>query len=122
MTPDQFVEDYEAALATQHWAKIGPLVHEDACVTFSTGAVHRGKQAVGRAFTANFKVIAEERYQISKLHWVRQSAEVAVYLFEFDWSGIIDGKPASGGGTGTGVLIRQGSGWQLLVEHLGPRA
>lgn len=30
MNPDQFVEADEAALATQDWAQVEPLVHDDA--------------------------------------------------------------------------------------------
>jgi ketosteroid isomerase-like protein len=121
MTPEQFVKEYEAALGTQDWAQVEPLLHENACVTFSSGAVHRGKEAVGRAFTGNFEGISDEVYKISNVHWVRADAVYAVYLFDFEWSGTIDGKPASGAGRGTSVLVSCQDGWKLLVEHLGPR-
>jgi ketosteroid isomerase-like protein len=122
MMPEQFVEEYESALATHDWARVEHLVDDDACVIFSTGTVHRGKAAVGNAFAGNFQTISEETYRISNIHWVRKDSEFAVYLFDFDWSGIIGGKPAEGGGRGTCVLVRKDAGWRLLVEHLGPRA
>jgi ketosteroid isomerase-like protein len=54
---------------------------------------------------------------------VHRDADVAAYLFDFDWSGRIDGRPASGNGRGTCVLRRHnGTGWRLLIEHLGPRS
>lgn len=120
MTPDEFVQQYENALATQRWEIVAPLVHADACVTFSTGSVHRGKAAVESAFTANFAAISEEEYRLSNLHWVRRDEEMAVYLFDFAWRGIIAGQHASGSGRGTAVIVREGDAWQLLVEHLGP--
>ena len=122
MELEEFVTAYEAALATQNWAEVGPLIHEDACVTFSSGKVHRGKDAVRRAFAGNFGTIADETYRVWNVHWVRKDREYAAYLFDFDWTGLIDGEPASGGGRGTCVLVKAGTSWQLLVEHLGPRA
>jgi len=122
MELDEFVTAYETALATQKWSEVESLIHKDACVTFSSGTVHRGKDAVRRAFEGNFAAIADETYRISNVHWVRKNRECAAYLFDFDWTGLIDRKPASGGGRGTCLLIREGPRWQLLVEHLGPRA
>ena len=46
MNPETFIEKYEAALATQDWQQVAPLVHPEACVTFSSGSVHIGKTAV----------------------------------------------------------------------------
>jgi len=119
-TPDDFVRGYEAALASQRWSALDPLVHDEVCVTFSTGAVHKGKAAVRRAFETNFASIEEETYAISNVHWVLRSEAFAVYLFDFRWSGRIDGQPARGGGRGSSVLVRVDGDWKLLVEHLGP--
>jgi len=120
MTAEDFVHAYEKALASQRWARVEPLVHEDACVTFSDGAVHLGKAAVRKAYEANFAAIEDEDYRISNLHWVRRGEDVAVYVFDFAWSGRIDGREARGAGRGTSVLVRHGPDWQLLAEHLGP--
>ncbi len=122
MTPETFIKAYEAALASQDWPQVDPLVHPDACVTFSSGAVHMGKTAVRHAFERNFALIQDETYQIDNVHWVMRGEATAVYLFTFRWSGLINGKPASGAGTGSTVLVNGANGWQLLVEHLGPKA
>ena len=119
-SPEAFIELYGRALGTQRWEAVEPLVHDDACVTFSTGAVHKGKPAVRRAYEANFAAIEEERYAISNVHWVARGADVAVYLFDFAWSGRIRGRAAQGSGRGTTVLLRDGGEWRLLAEHLGP--
>ena len=122
MNPEKFVEKYEAALATQDWQQVAPLVHPEACVTFSSGSVHIGKTAVRQAFERNFALIQDETYAIENVHWVKKDGDTAVYLFTFHWSGIINGEPASGAGTGSSVLINSEDGWQLLIEHLGPKA
>ena len=122
MTSEEFVQAWEAALATQDWSRVEPLVHPAACVTFSNGTSHRGREAVQAAFTRNFEMIQSEPYRMSNLHWIRKDETFAVYLFEYDWKGIINGKPANGAGRGTQVLIQENGQWQLLAEHLGPRA
>lgn len=121
MTPDAFITAYESALATQDWQAVAPLVHSDACVTFSNGTVHEGIAAVEAAFTRNFSLIKGETYAISNVRWVLKTSETAVYLFDFSWSGEINGEHASGSGRGTSVLVREGDQWMLLVEHLGLR-
>lgn len=118
-TPDDFIPLYERALASQRWHAVDPLVHNDACVTFSNGTVHVGKAAVQGAFERNFAAIADEEYRISNVRWVHRGPEIAVYLFDFNWSGRIEGRPASGSGRGTSALHRDDAGWRLLAEHLG---
>jgi len=121
MQPEEFIHLYEEALASQDWSQVEPLVHNDACVTFSNGTVHKGKSEVQKAFETNFSLIKDEQYSISNVLWVMKSFETAVYLFEFNWSGIINEKPACGSGRGTSVLIKEADRWLLLVEHLGPK-
>ena len=84
--------------------------------------MHIGKAAVQRAFDGNFAAIADEDYRISNVRWVRRGLEMAVYLFDFSWTGRIGGRPSSDSGRGTSVLHRDDYGWRLLVEHLGPIA
>ena len=120
MQPEDFIHAYEQALASQDWGQVEPLMHARACVTFSNGTVHKGKSEVQKAFEHNFLLIQDENYSMTNVYWVLKNTETAVYLFEFRWSGIINGKSARGAGRGTSVLIRQGDIWQLLIEHLGP--
>lgn len=119
---EDFIQAYEQALASQDWSQVEPLVHQDVCVTFSNGTVNKGKAAVQKAFEHNFSLIQDETYAMSNIHWVLKTAETAVYLFEFNWSGLIQGKPAQGAGRGTSVLVNTEQGWKLLIEHLGSKA
>ena len=121
MNPEEFIRAYEQALATQDWTRVEPLVHPDACVTFSNGTVHKGSSQVKAAFEKNFSSIKDEKYSITNAHWVMKTNGAAAYLFDFHWSGIINDKPAHGSGRGTSVIVRDGDTWQLLVEHLGPK-
>jgi len=118
MTPDAFLAAYEAALVTQDWDQVAPLVHPDAAVTFSNGT-HRGKDEVEAAFRKNFAAIEDETYAIRDVHWVSRDDTFAVCQYTFAWSGLVNGKPAKGGGRGTSVLKKEGDRWLLLTEHLG---
>lgn len=122
MIPEDFIEEYGAALATRSWKYVSPLVHEDVCVTFSNGAYFRGKAEVQKAFEKNFALIKDEKYSVSDVHWVRKTEQYAVYIYTFHWTGFIDGKQVEGAGRGTSVLIMENGKWLLLAEHLGPFA
>jgi ketosteroid isomerase-like protein len=116
--PDAFPAAYEAALRSQRWELVAPLIHDEACVTFSNGAVHRGKAAVQRAFEANFAAIENEDYRVTEIVWRERANDRASYTFRFAWSGSIAGQPASGAGPGAATLIRTEGGWLLLAERL----
>lgn len=117
---DSFVTAYTEALNRQVWAAVSPLVHEDACVTFSDGRTLVGKAAIRAAYERNFAAIKEETYAVSDIHWVNQAEDHAVYTFAFAWTGTVDGQRAGGQGRGTAVIVRREGGWQLMAEHLGP--
>ena len=121
MTPEEFIKNYEQALSTQDWSRVQPLMHEDVCVTFSNGAVHKGMIEVRKAFEKNFSLIKDESYFITNVHWVMKNNQIAVYLFDFNWNGMINDKPASGSGRGSAVIVNENDKWKLLLEHLGPK-
>lgn len=120
MEPEKFIEDYKDALSSQNWENVEPLVHNDACVTFSTGRVYNGIRAIKEAYETNFAAIKNEEYLMSDVYWVVKSSGMAVYIFNFTWKGIINGQQASGSGRGTAVIIQEGGKWKLIAEHLGP--
>jgi len=119
MSPDHLLIKYEKALSNQDWQSVEPLFHKDACVTFSTGT-YKGIQEIKAIFENNFSVIKDEKYTISNIHWVQKNHKNAVCLYQFNWQGIINGEPCSGGGRGTSVLILDDNKWKIITEHLGP--
>ena len=121
MTPQDLIQQYEKAIVSQAWKNVEPLMHDDICVTFSTGTF-KGKSDVQKAFEKNFASIKDEKYSITDLYWAYIGNESAVCLYSFNWQGVINGQIASGGGRGTSVLVKSGTNWQILTEHLGPNA
>ncbi|WP_298543983.1 nuclear transport factor 2 family protein [uncultured Aquimarina sp.] len=122
MNPEEFVKSYEKALGTQDWNVVEPLVSENVSVTFSNGTIHIGKENVRKAFEKNFSLIKNEKYAVENIKWLVKDKKYAVYLFEFNWTGIIGGKSESGNGIGTSVLIKENTRWKLLTEHLGRKS
>ncbi len=120
VSASEFVHRYEAALATQQWEVVSPLIHENASVIFSNGTAHKGKVAVRAAYERNFAAIKNDTYAMTNVHWLLDTSDTAAYMFDFTWSGVINGQAAQGAGRGTAVLVRENGSWQLLAEHLGP--
>jgi ketosteroid isomerase-like protein len=112
---------YKDALATQRWDEVAPLIHEDACFIFSEGT-YLGKAAIEPAVRATFDLIKSERYAIKDVVWTYVHEDSAACTYGFEWSGLIEGQPASGTGRGTTVVVRGGERWQIIHEHLGPSA
>lgn len=119
MTPQQTLKAYEAALSSQQWSAVKPLMHDDICVTFTNGTF-KGIKEVQSIFERNFSLIKDEKYSISNIHWAVHSESHAVCLYEFNWEGIIDAQHCSGGGRGTSVLVFTNQQWRIITEHLGP--
>lgn len=120
MSAKDFVRDYEAALATQDWTVVAPLISDEARVVFSNGSLLAGKEAIGAAYQHNFNTIEGEEYRVENVHWLMETADSAAYMFEFHWTGVIDGREASGSGRGTAILVRVAERWVLAGEQLGP--
>mgnify|MGYP000847579930 CR=1 FL=1 len=118
MTPEHFIRDYTAALATQQWANVEPLIHSNCSVTFSSGALHQGMAAIRQAYEHNFAIIKNEDYRMSRLHWITKTDTKATYTFDFSWSGTINGLPASGNGKGKATLVCIEGKWMLMEEQL----
>lgn len=121
MKPEAFIKNYEKALVTQNWQNVAPLIHENANVIFSNGAIHIGKEHIKKAFEHNFSIIKNEKYAIKNVRWILKKETTAMYAFEFFWKGIINEKSVEGEGIGTCVLIKEQDLWILLSEHLGKK-
>ncbi|WP_179381706.1 YybH family protein [Jannaschia marina] len=120
MSAANFIKDYEAALGTQDWNEVGPLIGEDARIVFSDGSLFEGKLAIQAAYERNFASIEGESYRMENIRWLAESSDTAAYMFDYYWAGYISGKDASGSGRGTAVLVRAKGKWVLIGEQLGP--
>ena len=118
MTPDEFMQTNEAATRAHDLEATVGMIADDAIYLFSNKTSYVGKEAIRSVLQTNFELIRAETYAIHGLKWLASSGDVAACVYEFAWSGEIDGKPASGNGRGTTVIRRIGSHWQVAHEHL----
>ncbi|HMN59029.1 MAG TPA: nuclear transport factor 2 family protein [Anaerolinea sp.] len=117
-SPDELMREYEQAANRHDLQATLDLIDEDAVYLFSDGSAHLGKGAVERAICRNFDAIQEEIYRIDNLTWLVKGEEIAACVYDFAWSGMINGQAAGGAGRGTSVLQRSGGGWKVVHEHL----
>lgn len=96
MSSTEFIKQYEAALGTQDWAVVAPLISGEARVVFSDGSVHAGKDAIRTAYERNFTTIKNDEYRVENIHWLLETSDNAAYMFDFFWAGVIQGREAWG--------------------------
>ena len=117
IAPTAFIRAYEQATNSHDIAQLAPLIASDAVYWFTDGS-HRGRDAVLAAISQTFATIRDEVYWINELEWIATDASQAVCRYHFAWTGIVDGRPRSGSGRGTNVLVKNDGTWQMLHEHL----
>jgi ketosteroid isomerase-like protein len=118
ITPAEVMAAYEAAADQHDLEATMSLVDDDAVYFFSNETTHIGRAAVRAAIARNFEAITMERFELDHLEAIVETEAVAVFLYEFRWSGIVDGEDRSGSGRGTTVLVSSGDSWHILHEHL----
>lgn len=118
MSPAGFMRAYEAVTNAHDLDATLELIADNAVYLFSDQTAHVGKNAIRDVLRANFDTIKYEVYRIEDLTWLAVSDDVATCVYEFHWSGEIDGRPAGGSGRGTSVICRIDGKWRVVHEHL----
>lgn len=117
-TPETFLTDYLSALNARDLDTARDLIAEDAVYLFSNETAHLGREAILNAISYNFTTIEDEVFQFKNLTWLVRTESIAACIYDFTWSGKIDGQPASGSGRGTSILKYSDGNWQIVNEHL----
>lgn len=112
-----FLRRYEQANNSHEIDRVVPLIAEDAVYWFSDGS-HRGLDEIAGAIERTFEAIRDETYEIRDLEWVVLAADHAVCRYRFFWTGVVDGRPRSGEGRGTNVIVKRDASWKVQHEHL----
>jgi uncharacterized protein (TIGR02246 family) len=118
MTPAEVKAELMRRMAAKDLHGTLELIADDAVYFWSNGAAMFGKEAVAEGLKANFAAIANDTYEISDVTWLVESGDVAACVFEFTWTGDIEGQPAAGRGRGASVLRRTDGQWQIVHENL----
>lgn len=118
MTPIEFMRKYEHVSAAHDLPATMELIDDRAVYFFSNASSHLGKPQVASAIARNFDAIELEAFEIFDLDCLIETAEAAVCVYGYRWSGEVGGVAMSGGGRGTSALRREGESWKVVHEHL----
>lgn len=118
MTVSEVFKNYETFSNDHALDDLLQLIADDAIYLFSNESCHVGKAAIRAAIAHNFYAIEDGTYAIRKLRWLVESADTASCVYEYHWTGKIDGNALSGHGRGTNVFKRDGDQWLVIHEHL----
>jgi len=110
------MKEYEIATNSHNFDNVKKLIAEQAIYWFSDGSF-QGFDSIRKAFENTWKKVMDEAYQIKNLRWIAISEKAAACIYEFYWTGMIDGEKKSGNGRGTNVLVND-HGWKIVHEHL----
>lgn len=113
-----FLVRYVDASQRHDLAALREMIAPDAVYFFSNESVHRGHDEVVAAIERNFAAIEAESYEVTHTDWLIDWAESALAVYDYAWSGRVDGEPASGAGRGTCALRMTDAGWRVVHEHL----
>lgn len=115
----QFMARFEAALATEDFTQVAPLVHPQAVFRFSEGD-HSGMAGIRAAMerTWSFEV-DDERYYLTDKRVLLSGKDSATVVFTWNWSGDSgEHGPFEITGRGTVQLVRHEGAIKILLEHL----
>lgn len=114
---EEFIKNYEIATNSHDFSKVKPLIEDNAIFYFSDGSF-TGVDNIRQAFEKTWEKVKNEIYLIKDVEWLVNSDKVAVCVYNFHWTGSIDGLLRQGNGRGTNVLIKTDTGWKIMHEHL----
>jgi len=63
-------------------------------------------------------LIENEKYWLTNKKWIANDQETAVVTYNYNWTGVINGKSESGFGRGTSILVMLAGKWKIIHEHL----
>ncbi|MBF8964065.1 DUF4440 domain-containing protein [Pontibacter sp. FD36] len=112
-----FIKNYVDATNTHDFANVQPLLMPDAIYWFNKEA-SEGMAAVKVNFERTWSYLPDEVYGIENIKWLSVEKGSATCIYEYTYQGTHAGKPVSGRGRGTSVLVKQDGKWRIAHEHL----
>ena len=115
----KFMAGFEAALATEDFKNVAPLIHPQAVFRFSEGD-HSGMAEIQAAMERTWAhEVDGERYALTDKRILRSGKDTVTVLFTWRWSGdSAEHGPFEIVGRGTAQLVRHEGAIKILLEHL----
>lgn len=118
MTPAQTKRELLRRMQAKDLAATMELIADDAVYFWSNGSAMFGKAAIAEAMRTNFEGIKNDTYDVTDVIWIAEDDDVAACVFRFEWTGVVEGRAASGRGRGASVLKRTDGVWRVAHENL----
>lgn len=118
MTPEEYNQELYRRMNAKDLDGTLELIADDAVYFWSNGSSMFGKAAIAEGLKRNFDVIQNDTYETLDVTWIVKSDDLAACVYQFRWTGEIEGKAVAGGGRGSSVLRRVHGQWRTVHEHL----
>ncbi len=118
MSPEEQLNELVRRMNAKDLAGTLELIADDAVYFWSNGASLVGKAAIAEGLRRNFQDIRNDTFETLDVTWILRLENVAACIYEFRWTGDIDGRPAGGGGRGSSMLRKINDDWRIVHEHL----
>ena len=115
-----FLHQFERLAAKKDFSLVLPHIHEDAVFRFNDGDFS-GHSEIKQVFEKTWAATnpkLEDRYYLSDIHVVTTDRETATATYTYNWEGTLGDHEFSIRGRGTRVLVRAGTSFQIIHEHL----
>lgn len=116
-TYKQALIDYINATNTHDFSEVEKCLAKDAVYWFSDNSCTTIVE-IKKYFEQAWHLVQNEVYSANNIQWLAASPEVATCIYEYRWSGLINGVHQSGRGRATNVFKQIDKKWFLIHEHL----
>ncbi|MGY3779081.1 YybH family protein [Isobaculum melis] len=113
----QALIDYINATNTHDFSEVEKCLAQNAVYWFSDNSCTT-IDAIKEYFEQAWTTVQEEVYQADHVQWIATSSEVATCIYEYKWSGLVNGIHQSGKGRATNIFKQVDQKWLLIHEHL----
>jgi ketosteroid isomerase-like protein len=117
-SPTEYKRELVRRMNAKDLAGTMELIADDAVYFWSNGAAMFGKDQIAEGIRDVSETIQNDVYEVLDLTWLVETPDVAVAVYRFQWTGEVDGEPASGRGRGASVLRRIDGEWRTVHENL----
>lgn len=111
------MNNYIVQTNSHDFDNVKKCLHRDAYFIF-TDKVCADFNDLEEYFNGTWNTIKDEIYEIKNLKWIVNEKETAVCVYDFKYSGYIDGEHKEGTGKGTNIFVKKDIKWLLIHEHL----
>jgi ketosteroid isomerase-like protein len=124
MRPNPEILSFAGALSSatnsHNFDRVVPFIDPEAVYYFSSGRVMRGIEEIRAGFESVWERIEGERYMVGNINCRFVLPKAALYVYQFNWEGMVKGEYESGEGRGIQLLRKREKeeNWKIYRQRL----